>query len=136
MVGWVPDAQALHQFTGPRMTWPLTSVQLSTMECSDFSAWLLVEDDTEAVLGHFDLTLECEVARIGRVIIDPARRGRGLAHVLIGLAVEQARSLGATELRLNVMVGNEPAIRTYARAGFTEMSHSDRPEVQIMTRSL
>lgn len=136
VVGWVPDAEALHLFTGPRMTWPLTSEQLSAMEGNGFSAWMLAEEGTEAVVGHFDLTLDREAARIGRVLIDPARRGRGLAHVLIGLAIEQARELGATELRLNVIVGNEAAIRTYARAGFIEMSQSDRPEVHSMARSL
>ncbi|NHU85910.1 GNAT family N-acetyltransferase [Kocuria sp. JC486] len=136
VVGWVPDVEALHLFTGPRMTWPLTSGQLSTMEGSGLSAWMLVADDTDAALGHFDLTLDGQSARIGRVLIDPARRGHGLAHVLIGLAMEKTRELGAMELRLNVMVGNEPAIRTYARAGFIEMEQSDRPDVHVMTRSM
>lgn len=136
MVGWVPDAEALHLFTGTRLTWPLTAAQLPTMEGDGLSAWMLVEDGTEAVLGHVDLTVDGEVARIGRVLLDPACRGHGLAHVLIGLAIEQARALGATELLLNVIAGNEAAIRTYARAGFVEMPQSDRPEAHVMARPL
>jgi ribosomal protein S18 acetylase RimI-like enzyme len=103
---------------------------------SGFSAWLLVEDGTHMPAGHFDLTIDGDIARIGRVIIDPTHRGHGLARTLVTLAVEQARSLGASELRLNVIAGNEPAIRTYLRAGFTELPRPDRPDVRAMSLAL
>ena len=132
MVGWVPDAEALYLFSGPRLSWPLTSAQLSAMEERGLSPWMLVEDGAEHPLGHFDLAVGGKVARIGRVIIDPAHRGHGLAHVLISLAIDQARVLCASEMQLNVITGNEPAICTYARAGFTELPHPDRPNVTVM----
>ena len=136
VVSWIPDAHALYLFTGPRLRWPLDTVQLFVMEEEGYSGWMLVEDETDEALGHFDLAIEGEVARTGRVCIDPARRGQGLAHVLIGLALEQARSLGASEMRLNVIVGNDAAIRTYERAGFTTIPRSDRPDVRVMSRAL
>ena len=136
VVGWIPDKQALYLFSGPRLTWPLTADQLSAMEGADFSPWILVKNDTVEPLGHFDLTLDGETARIGRVLIAPEQRGRGLAHVLVDLAIYQAKSLGASELRLNVIAGNEPAIRAYARAGFSEVPSAERPNVSVMSRPL
>lgn len=59
------------------------------MDGSSLSAWRLVKDRDGGALGHFDLTIQGQVARIGRILINPACRGRGLAHVLIGLAIEK-----------------------------------------------
>lgn len=136
VVSWIPDKDALYLFTGPRLRWPLDAAQLSAMEDAGYSGWALVEDESNKPLGHFDLAFDGEVARIGRVCIDPTRRGQGLAHLLVGFAVDQARSLGASELRLNVIVDNDAAIRTYERAGFTTCTRSDRPDVRSMSRAL
>lgn len=136
VVSWIPDPDALYLFTGPRLRWPLDAVQLSEMEDAGYSGWVLVEGESTEPIGHFDLAIDREVARIGRVCIDPARRGQGLAHLLVGFAVDRARSLGASELRLNVIVGNDAAIRTYERAGFTTGPQSDRPDVRVMSRAL
>ncbi|MEW1962273.1 GNAT family N-acetyltransferase [Microbacterium sp. NPDC077644] len=136
VVRWIPDVDALYLFTGPRLRWPLDAVQLSGMEDEGYSGWTLVEDESGEALGHFDLAVDGKVARLGRVCIDPMRRGQGLAHVLVGFAIDRARSLGASEMRLNVIVGNDAAIRTYERAGFTTSPRSDRPDVRVMSRAL
>lgn len=137
VVGWVPDADALYLFTGPRLHWPLTESQLAEMEGRNgFTAWMLVDDETNTPVGHFDFTLQSGTARIGRIILAPQMRGRGLAHVLVDNAIQQARRLGASELTLNVIVGNEPAIRTYERAGFVTIAESARPGVRGMSRLL
>jgi RimJ/RimL family protein N-acetyltransferase len=136
VVSWIPDREALYLFTGPRLPWPLSAVQLSEMEDAGYSAWTLVDDESDEPVGHFDLAVDGEVARIGRVCIDPTRRGQGFAHLLVGFAIDRARSLGAEELRLNVIAGNDAAIRTYERAGFTTSTRSDRPDVISMSLAL
>lgn len=136
VTGWIPNAGALFLFTGPRLQWPLTSEQLIEMEVLDgFSAWI-AEDVDSAVVGHFDLILDRRTARLGRVVIDPEKRGRGLAHALIELAITQAREFDADNLELNVIAGNIPAIRTYERAGFTLHTTPPRPGVQRMSLTL
>jgi len=52
--------------------------------------------------------------------------------VLIDRALLQAGRQGATRVRLNVIRGNEPALRTYRRAGFREVSPSPRVDVVPM----
>jgi RimJ/RimL family protein N-acetyltransferase len=137
VVGWVPDADALYLFTGPRLHWPLTESQLSDMESGDgFTAWMLVEDQTDDPVGHFDLTLQEETARVGRVILAPEIRGRGFAHDLVDSVIQQARRLGASKLVLNVIAGNAPAIRAYRRADFVLMAESPRPGTLTMIRDI
>lgn len=135
VVEWVPDNEAMLLFTGRRLLWPLTVAQLLLMDqLPGFTAWVLTEN--EVPVGHFDLTVADSEARIGRVIIDPSRRGNGLAHALIRSAVEQARAAGASSVALNVIAGNEPAIRTYRGAGFRMAADGGHPDAHRMTLTL
>ena len=136
IVNWIPDSAALYLFTGPRFDWPLDAAHLSAMEHDGYRAWTLVEGGADGAIGHVDLTVDGGIARIGRVLISPAHRGRGLAHVLVALVVDQAKSLGASELRLNVITRNHIAIRTYERAGFVAQPQSERHDVSVMSLSL
>lgn len=137
VLAWVPDAESLYLFSGSRLRWPLDEGQLREMDrLPGLRAWMLIELGAVDPIGHFDLTLDGASARLGRVLVAPEMRGRGLGHVLVGFAIEQARALGARNLSLNVIVGNEAAIRTYERAGFKHVSDSSRPDVRVMTLAL
>jgi len=136
VTSWIDDAEALYLFTGPRLTWPLEPRHLQAMTLSPgLTAWVVVDSTDDAIAGHFDLTLEGGSARLARVIIAPALRGRGLSHTLVILAEERARELGAQQLTLNVIDGNLPAITTYERAGFRRTA-SERPGISSMTLAL
>jgi ribosomal protein S18 acetylase RimI-like enzyme len=101
------------------------------------SAWVLVDQSKpDAPLGHVDLTCSGTEARLGRVIIDPERRGEGLGSTLVNLALDKARELGIIRVDLNVIVGNVPAIRTYERLGFVAQDWSERPDVILMATDL
>jgi GNAT superfamily N-acetyltransferase len=45
-------------------------------------------------------------------------RGRGLAHPLAAAMLDQARQAGARVCELEVLTRNQPALKTYLRAGF------------------
>ncbi|WP_307365921.1 GNAT family N-acetyltransferase [Microbacterium sp. W4I4] len=139
VASWIDDAEGLYLFTGPRLTWPIEPSHLQVMaQIPGLTAWVVVDnrDSTDsAIAGHFDLTLKDGTARLARVIIDPALRGRGLSHMLVVLAEERARELGATQLSLNVIDGNLPAITTYERAGFRR-TESERPGISSMMLTL
>ncbi|MFC0555660.1 GNAT family N-acetyltransferase [Planotetraspora thailandica] len=51
--------------------------------------------------------------------VDPAIRGRGAGGRLVDAALSQARKMGAEEVELWVVDGNEPAIALYKSRGFT-----------------
>ena len=137
IVGWVPDAAALYLFSGLRLTWPLTASQLQGMVAIEGLAPSVVVTSSGELVGHFDLTVDGQVARLGRVIVKPALRGRGLAGVIVDLAVAEAQRFGADIVRLTVISTNEPAVRAYRRAGFAPVAGDPgRGDVTAMERAV
>lgn len=94
--------------------------------------WSPYGNNNGTPVGHFDLTQHGDTFRLGRVIIDPAQRGQGLAATLVALAVAKAQSLGACRITLNVIAGNTSAIRRYERIGFRTSATSTEPGVLAM----
>ncbi len=61
--------------------------------------------------------------RLGFVIVDDSKRGRGLGKVLVSIAVKYAfEALGATKVSLGVFENNPSAIHCYEAAGFHRVS--------------
>jgi RimJ/RimL family protein N-acetyltransferase len=144
ILDWIPDAAELYLFTGTRFTWPLTLEQLESLaETPRWTDWTLVEASTPLEpLGHVELAFvdgpeAPPTARISRVLVSPAQRGRGLGGVLAGLALEKARELGAAQVELAVIAGNAPAERIYERLGFVASGHPPkRPDARELTLDL
>ncbi|PDT89610.1 GNAT family N-acetyltransferase [Bradyrhizobium sp. Y36] len=55
---------------------------------------------------------------IEHVATDPVHRGRGLVQALIAHALEKGRAAGFGRTTISFLIGNEPAERAYAKAGF------------------
>ncbi|MCB9535165.1 MAG: GNAT family N-acetyltransferase [Myxococcales bacterium] len=73
----------------------------------------------DAVVGFHELALRRAVGNIDSLGLLPRFQGRGLgAHVLRG-CVDTLRAHGAQRVELLVMSSNRPAVRLYARHGFT-----------------
>jgi RimJ/RimL family protein N-acetyltransferase len=51
--------------------------------------------------------------------VEPAYRGKGVNQLIIDALKSWALLQGLTELRLDVYISNEIAIRAYEKAGFT-----------------
>ena len=64
-------------------------------------------------------------AELARLIVDPARRGRGVGRTLAAALLAEARRLGWSDVWLRVVPGNEPAIRAYAAAGFARATSDE-----------
>lgn len=124
---WLPTERDLVQWGGPDLEHPVTDRQLEEMIAEGRStpprrlSWMAV-DRTQALVGHIQVALDWRngVARIGRVMIAPQMRGKGLALPLLKAAVRQAFSNPEIErTELNVYSWNTAAIRTYIKAGFS-----------------
>lgn len=138
IVSWIPDGETLYLFTGPRLSWPLTEAKLAALEeTAGLSAWVLVDSAVPGrPLAHFDITLAGREARLGRVVVDPMRRGRGLGAATTRSALAKAGELGATRMTLNVIDGNLPAIRSYEKLGFEREEGNVRSDVIRMAVDL
>jgi GNAT superfamily N-acetyltransferase len=54
------------------------------------------------------------------VYVTPAWRGRGVLKALVDRVADWSRAAGRPELLLEVVVGNDRAVRAYERLGFTD----------------
>lgn len=68
-----------------------------------------------AVVGTCRLVLDAGTAKLGRMAVERAARGRGLGAAILREAVEQARRSGAERVALHAQTS---AVAFYARAGF------------------
>lgn len=66
---------------------------------------------------HWPKTRHC--ATLWGVYVRPAWRGRRVAEALLGECLAWARDHGVSLVKLGVVTTNTPAIRCYARCGFT-----------------
>jgi RimJ/RimL family protein N-acetyltransferase len=129
LIGWLKSPWEVMSWGGVRWTWPLDPEQLerylgpSRGPRPSRRVYAALEDG--AVVGHADfsgLLVGQDSATICRVLIGPAeRRGHGLGRRLMeALCREGFVGLGLYRLELNVLAGNEPALRCYRAAGFIE----------------
>lgn len=75
------------------------------------------------VVGYLWLAEQAPDGRAGQawiydVEVDPTYRGKGFGRTLVLAAQDKARQLGCTSVGLNVVGGNDVAIRLYESLGF------------------
>ncbi len=88
----------------------------------DNSHLLVVAEDEEARAGVMGYACWWEVAdecHITNFAVAPAHRRRGVADVLLGRVLEDAKGRGLLRATLEVRLGNAAAIALYEKWGFT-----------------
>jgi len=71
--------------------------------------------------------------QLGYLVVDAARRGKGLGYSLVAAVVGRLRVAGHRHLWLGVQGWRLPAIRTYLRAGYLPFLHGPNPD-HLLTR--
>ena len=82
-----------------------------------------VADPGGRLVGHAGGTMMPEepgVTIVFAVYITPAHRGTGVLAQLVDAVAAWSREVGRPELMLEVVVGNDRAVRAYERLGFTD----------------
>jgi len=82
-----------------------------------------VADPGGRLIGHAGGTLMPEDPRttvVFAIYVTPAHRGSGVLDDLVEKVADWSRSVGRPELMLEVVVGNDRAVRAYQRLGFVD----------------
>jgi ribosomal protein S18 acetylase RimI-like enzyme len=116
---------AVRELTGQLSTsaQPPTAAHLEEIITSPASRLLIARNDGDDILGMLTLILFRTPTGlrtwIEDVVVNEAARGRGVARLLVGEAVAQARRAGARTIDLTSRPDREAANALYLRLGFT-----------------
>ncbi|MET9961119.1 GNAT family N-acetyltransferase [Streptomyces sp. NPDC006326] len=113
--GWISTRAELVTWAGPAFTWPLDDAQLTAYAAEPGRHTWTAHTPGGRALGHVSV----RGTRLGRVLIAPEARGRGLGETLLTLAIGRAfGELDLPELDLGVYTHNTRAVRLYEKLGF------------------
>lgn len=112
---------------------------------SDGSHARAAEDGQGRLAGYCVTHCVLDEAEIWTIAVRGDARGRGIGRMLLGDALQEARSRGARRIFLEVRAGNLPAETLYRTSGFSpvgirrgyyRMKDGTRADALIMERSL
>ncbi|HEX4963248.1 MAG TPA: GNAT family protein [Thermoanaerobaculia bacterium] len=127
LIGWIPSLEALQLWTASSFDFPLTREHLKghlreSAARGDRLIFKAVRSEDGRVIGHVELggiDQRHRSLRIGRVLLDPEARGRGLGVEMMRSALAHAfERLGMHRVELGVFDVNPRAIACYERTGF------------------
>lgn len=123
---WLKSEYLMRQWCADRYErYPVTPVDMNTYHdrfIDGKNSIALTMVDRKEVVGYITLRIPADdptEQRIGFVLVDDSKRGRGLGKALVSMAVAHAFSkLGALKVSLGVFENNPAAIRCYESVGF------------------
>lgn len=121
LVSWVKNEEELIQFAGPVFTFPLTEDQLyKYLENQNTNAYKIVELSSQKVIGHCEIYLSENSAKLCRILIgDKSFRGKGFGVDVVNLMLNKCfNEFNYSLVELNVYDWNIGAIKCYKKAGF------------------
>jgi RimJ/RimL family protein N-acetyltransferase len=128
LINWIPSLEALRMWTASSFGFPLTREHLEghmreSAERGDRLLFKAVEPDEGKVIGHIELGAidhRNRSLRLGRVLLDPQARGRGLGTGMMrsALTLSFETMFQMHRVELGVFDVNPRAIACYERVGF------------------
>ncbi|MCG2586226.1 GNAT family N-acetyltransferase [Massilia sp. TS11] len=137
LCSWIPDAAACLRWAGPQLAWPFDPDQLAERLHQPRGASCVLADAGGHMLGFGQYWVwEPGAVHLGRLLIDPARRGQGLGRSLLTHLMPAAvQATGAASITLRVYRNNTPALALYQALGFREEAAHSSADVAFMRRN-
>lgn len=134
---WIPDAAACTRWAGPGVPFPFAPEALGgLLEARKRPSYGLWEDGALAAFGQHWVLTPGRV-HLGRLIVAPGARGRGLGRGLCRrLMAKAVRATGAQVLTLRVYRDNAAARSLYASLGFQPVPSGSTDEVLFMEAAM
>lgn len=131
IVSWLKDEESFRKWSADRYErYPVTADDINqNYEACEAAGefYEMTAFDEDGICGHFILRFtdkELLHLRLGFVIVDDEKRGRGYGREMMRLALEYGfRVLKASEISIVVFDNNPAAIRCYEAAGFRKAEY-------------
>jgi GNAT superfamily N-acetyltransferase len=120
LAGWVRSRMDATLFAGTNFPWPVSADAFLAMTHEPGrDVRVLLDTESQPVATGSILITSQECARIGRVLVDPARRGEGFGRsIMRALIVEVSAQPHVRLIRLGVYQRNAAARTLYESLGF------------------
>lgn len=125
IVKWLKSEFAFRQWSADRyQSYPITAddMNLYYSQYSDDELCKLIAVDEDKIIGHLTIRFiddARKIARLGFVIVDDTKRGKGYGKQLVSSALKYAFNiLKADKVTLGVFENNTPAVLCYLSCGF------------------
>lgn len=125
LMSWFPDAASVAVWS-PSNHFPFERERfIHESKLAELASFMLVDArNTPLAFGQYYNRLQC--CHLGRIVVDPARRGQGLGRELIlKLLAKGTRELGLQRCSLFVLESNTDARKLYSRIGFLETPYPE-----------
>ncbi|MCR8715617.1 GNAT family N-acetyltransferase [Stenotrophomonas indicatrix] len=136
VAGWLDSPAATLRWAGPGVPFPLPADAFAAaLALPARPGWALLDGDGTCLgFGQYWQTTPGSM-HLGRIIVSPQARGRGLGRELMtALCAEALRSSAAVQLTLKVYRDNPAAVALYRDLGFVDNEHASVPELLFMAR--
>ena len=132
IVSWCKDEESFRRWTSDRYeSFPITAEDMNKKyidnngDCPDLDNFYpMTALDENGIVGSLILRFNNEertVVRLGFIIVDDKKRGKGYGKKMVQLAIKYAfEFLGAEKVTLGVFDNNPSAYHCYKAAGFRE----------------
>jgi ribosomal protein S18 acetylase RimI-like enzyme len=123
IVRWAPCIGEVRRWAGSAVCWPVdVSVFRHWHADPDVKPYVLCEGDVP--IGYGEVWID-EV-ELGRIIVKPVDRGRGVGRRLVRLLLEQASLSGLPGAFVRVVPENRAAIACYRAAGALKIPEGEK----------
>jgi ribosomal-protein-alanine N-acetyltransferase len=134
---WLDSAEATQGWAGPGVPFPLPPERFAqVLELGSRPGWALLDEQGRCLgFGQYWIT-DAGTAHLGRIIVSPLARGRGLGRLLMqAMSAQAMREDGIERLTLRVYRDNTAAVALYRDLGFQQVEASSTPELLFMQRT-
>ena len=119
IAGWATSAGEARWWGGHAVLWPVDpSIFRAWHADPDVRPYVLREDGVLLAYGEVWVDDDEQEVELGRIIVRPERRGRGVGRRVVRLLLDQAAQTGYRTAFLRVAAENAAALVCYQAAGF------------------
>lgn len=139
VVKWLKNEYAFRQWSADRYeNYPITADDMKHYyaQYNNDELYILTAIDENKIIGHITIRFiddAKKVARLGFVIVDDTKRGKGYGKQLVLSALKYAfEELNANKVTLGVFENNSPAVYCYQSCGFKIVETEKTESYQCM----
>lgn len=119
---WITDEKAFRLWCADRLqAYPYSADEFNRLYENDTNMTGNIALDDGVPIGHFfTKMLTDDVCKLGLIIVDSTKRGKGYGRAMVSCALDLAKKLGAKKAVLSVFDNNSAAYECYKKLGFSE----------------